>query len=128
MLMNNDKKKKGNEDVIKDKKKKGNNDELKIGNEPVLSDDHSSVYSSEFSFHSSSDEGRKPPPEWFNDLSIAGSVSCHSSDTSDEEYTGCPCMSVHKTPTSRKYLKRKEKVCCIKSKAFKKKLSKRQKK
>jgi hypothetical protein len=49
---------------------------------------------SEFSFHSSSDEGRKPPPEWFNDLSITGSVSCHSSDTSEEEYTGCSRMSV----------------------------------
>jgi hypothetical protein len=52
-------------------------------------------------------------------------VSCHSSDTSEEEeYTGSSHMTAHKTPTSRKYLKRKEKVRRAKSKANKTKFSK----
>jgi hypothetical protein len=108
---------KGNEDVINDDNEKNKN-KKKEGNKPVLS--YSS--GSELSFHSSSDEGR----EWFDDHSAGSvsSVSCHSSDTSEEEYTGYSRMTVHKTPTSRKYLKRKEKVRCAKAKAFKKKFSK----
>jgi hypothetical protein len=96
-----------NDDVMNED---GNNNKKKEKPEGIKSDDNVSlVFSSGPELptnHSSSEDARSPPSEWYDDLSSSMSVTRHSSDTSEERWTG---MSAHRSPTSRQYLKRKEK-------------------
>jgi hypothetical protein len=109
-----------NDDVMSknDNNKNDKEEEVDVLNE----DEVSSVYNSGTelrSDHSSSDDCRTTPNEFYDEESLSSSVSGHSSDTPEPRWTGPSRMTAHKTPTSRKYLKRKEKTRCVKSGAHK---------
>ena len=108
------------EDVMSNNNNNNNEDE-EDGDE-LSGEDVASVYYSGSdlpSDHSSSDGARTPPSEFYDDISLSRSVSGHSSDTSEERWTGPNVMSAYRRHTSRQYLKRKEHARCVKSAAWK---------